>query len=74
MGVNQVFLSTGEPILDLSRDSVTEYTLGEGETAHNAAGEPITGKAKLCTVTIDVTDTQPAVDDRSIITFVTKGA
>lgn len=70
MGVNQVFLSNGETILDLSKDSVTEKTLAYGETAHNAAGEPITGNAKLCTVTLDVADAAPTVEDRSIITFV----
>ncbi len=33
----------GEPLLDLTSDTVTPETLYSGVTAHNAAGEPITG-------------------------------
>lgn len=42
MAINKVVLS-GEVKLDLSSDSVTPETLAKGVTAHNAAGELITG-------------------------------
>lgn len=42
MAVNQVVLN-GEVKLDLTADSVTPETLIKGMTAHNAAGELITG-------------------------------
>lgn len=43
MGANQV-VYYGKVIIDLTKDTVTPETLDEGITAHNAAGEPITGK------------------------------
>ena len=49
MGVNKVDLSTGETLIDLTSDSVTPSTLAEGETAHNAAGEEITGNVRKLT-------------------------
>lgn len=42
MAVNQVIID-GETKLDLRQDTVTPGTLLEGTTAHNAAGELITG-------------------------------
>jgi hypothetical protein len=51
MAVNKVEVN-GETIIDLTSDSVTPETLAEGATAHNAAGEVITGVVKL----IDVPD------------------
>lgn len=42
MGVNRLDIN-GETVLDLSKDTVTEDTLAEGVTAHNAAGEQIEG-------------------------------
>lgn len=47
MGVNKVVMNTedGEVVLmDLTGDSVTPDTLAEGETAHDASGNPITGR------------------------------
>lgn len=46
MGVNRVDLSTGETLIDLTGDTVTPETLAEGATAHNSAGEEITGTMK----------------------------
>lgn len=43
--INKVVLGN-DTLLDLTEDSVTENTLLEGETAHKASGEPITGTAK----------------------------
>ncbi len=43
MGVNKVEYG-GEVLVDLTEDTVTEDTLAEGVTAHNAAGEQITGR------------------------------
>lgn len=46
MGVNKVIMNTsggGQTIIDLTEDTVTPQTLAEGITAHNAAGEVITG-------------------------------
>lgn len=42
MAVNQVVIN-GETKLNLRQDTVTPETLLKGTTAHNAAGEPITG-------------------------------
>lgn len=42
MAVNKVVFD-GETIIDLTEDTVTEETLAEGVTAHNAAGEAIVG-------------------------------
>ena len=44
MSVNKVELKTGEVLLDVSEDTLTEDTLFEGYTGHNAQGEPVTGK------------------------------
>lgn len=42
MAVNRVEIN-GEPVLDLTQDTVTPQNLLQGETAHNAAGEQIDG-------------------------------
>ena len=42
MAVNKVYVN-GSTVLDLTNDSVTQETLTLGATAHNAAGEQITG-------------------------------
>lgn len=44
MAVNKVEIN-GETVLDLTQDSVTPKTLKKGMTAHNSAGEKITGEA-----------------------------
>lgn len=46
MGVSKVEFG-GDTLIDLTEDSVTPETLAEGETAHNAAGEEITGTLKV---------------------------
>lgn len=45
MGVNKVEYG-GKTLIDLTNDSVTPETLMEGETAHDASGEPIVGTMK----------------------------
>lgn len=44
MANNKIILGD-EVLMDLTEDTVTEDTLIEGTTAHNAQGEPITGRA-----------------------------
>lgn len=44
MGVSKIDYY-GETLLDLTADTVTADTLAQGVTAHNAAGEQITGTA-----------------------------
>lgn len=46
MGVSKVEFG-GDTLIDLTSDTVTPETLAEGETAHNAAGEEITGTLKV---------------------------
>lgn len=46
MGISKVEYN-GKTLMDISGDTVTEDTLGEGSTAHNSNGEPIVGKAVL---------------------------
>ena len=41
MGINHIELATGEVLMDLREDTVTEESLLEGYTAHNAAGDII---------------------------------
>lgn len=48
MSVNKVAVN-GETIIDLTEDSVTPETLIKGTTAHNKAGEPITGSLEVDT-------------------------
>lgn len=45
MGVNKVDYN-GETLIDLTGDTVTPATLAEGATAHDMAGNPITGTMK----------------------------
>lgn len=47
--VNKVEVN-GETLIDLSTDTVTEETLDEGITAHDAAGNPIMGKRSTANV------------------------
>lgn len=44
MAVNQVNLANGEELINLTADTVSEDTLLEGATAHDASGNQITGK------------------------------
>ena len=50
MAVNKVVIND-ETKLDLTADSVTPQTLLKGVTAHNAAGEQITGEYEPMTIT-----------------------
>ena len=58
MGVNHVNLSNGENLIDLRNDSVTPATLLKGITAHNKAGEPITGDKEFKTQVKSVSPTK----------------
>ena len=49
MAVNSVKLSDGTVLIDLSADTVKANTMVAGVTAHDAAGNPITGTLKIIT-------------------------
>lgn len=55
MAVNKVEFG-GETLIDLTKDSVKPETLAEGETAHDAAGEPIIGTMKVGSATVPIID------------------
>lgn len=55
MGVSKVVYD-GETLVDLTSDTVTPQTLVSGMTAHNAAGERITGTADYASVNHDHND------------------
>ena len=57
MGVSKVELSNGETLVDLTKDTVTAETLGEGATAHNSKGEEIVGTMKSGDMLKSVYDT-----------------
>ena len=63
MGVNYVNFSNGESIVDLRSDTVTPDTLLKGATAHNKAGEKITGTKEFKTQTKSVT---PATSSQNV--------
>lgn len=44
---NKVALSDGTVLIDLTSDTVTADDLLDGVTAHNSAGEPITGNVSF---------------------------
>lgn len=49
MAVNEVIYN-GETLISLTSDTVTADTLASGYTAHNSAGEVITGLATQITI------------------------
>ena len=57
MGLSKVELSNGETLVDLTEDTVTAETLGEGATAHNSKGEEIVGTMKSGDMLKSVYDT-----------------
>lgn len=59
MAVNKVEYD-GDTLMDLTEDSVAPEVLAEGETAHNAAGEPIIGTLKVQDEVVTTTGTAPA--------------
>lgn len=61
MAVNKVEYG-GDTLIDLTGDSVTSQTLAEGETAHNAAGEEITGTLKVQDEIVTTTGTGAAYE------------
>lgn len=58
MAVNKVEIN-GETVLDLTGDSVTPEQLAQGTTAHNAAGEQITGTYTAEVFYIDLEGSYP---------------
>ncbi len=52
MGVNLVVIN-GSTKLDLTADTVTADTLKKGKTAHNAAGDVITGTMEDSGMTVE---------------------
>lgn len=79
MANNKVILN-GETLIDLTEDTVTEDNLLEGETAHDASGTPIIGKAKSGAseakeVSYDDTQSQLGADNvqEAIETLSTRG-
>lgn len=68
MAVNKVEVG-GEVKLDLTADTVTPETLLSGATAHNAAGEQITGTAnKIATYTATIGTTWTEDSDTGVKT------
>lgn len=61
MAVNKVEFG-GDTLIDLTSDTVTPETLAEGETAHNAAGEEITGTLKVQDEIVTTTGTATAYE------------
>lgn len=47
MGVSKAQLATGEVLIDLTADTVTTSQLGKGITAHDKAGNTLTGTATI---------------------------
>lgn len=61
MAVSKVIYD-GEPLIDLTGDTVTEDTLLEGMTAHGANGAALTGKMKNYAV-----DNEPTMDSENLV-------
>ena len=59
---NKVVLNTGEVLIDLTQDSVTEDKLAKGITAHNKSGKPIVG-----TNTFDVDSSEATASAAEIL-------
>lgn len=68
MAVSKVVLETGEVLMDLTKDSVTPETLAFGVTAHDKAGNQITG-----TNTNDVDSSQATAKASEILAGKTAG-
>lgn len=64
MANNKIQLANGEVLIDLTGDTVTPESLEAGITAHNAAGEQITG-----TRSINSLDTSTDLDDGDFVPF-----
>ncbi len=67
MAVNKVIYD-GEPLVDLTADTVTAETLMAGVKAHNAAGNPITGLAREITVDSALSETSPNPVQNKVLT------
>lgn len=66
MSVNKVEIN-GQTVLDLTKDSVTPDAMLESVTAHNAAGEPISGQLKLGAYKITTTDNADGSQNLAIV-------
>lgn len=68
MAVNEVILN-GETVLSLVDDTVSSDNLLEGATAHDAAGNPIEGAAKVPTKTSELTNDSGFVARKSGVPY-----
>jgi hypothetical protein len=67
LAVNKVIYD-GETLIDLTEDTVTEETLDESATAHDASGTKITGKRKKGEM--PVAEQLPSADESNYGTFI----
>lgn len=73
MGVNQVLVGD-EVKLDLTADTVSEDNLLAGATAHNAAGEPITGAVSTVPVDSELSEeSENAIQNKAVAKAVKGG-
>ena len=73
MGYNQVIMN-GEVKLDLTADTVSEDSLLAGITAHNSAGNPITGAVVTVPVDIELSETsENAIQNKAVAKSVKGG-
>ena len=73
MRVNKVELGN-EVMFDLNADTVSEDSLIEGITAHNAVGEPITGAVVVAPVDSEMSETSENPVQNKVISKAIKGA
>lgn len=67
MAVNQVNLANGEELINLTADTVSEDTLLEGETAHDASGNQITGKVVVTPVDSELNaESENAIQNKAV--------
>lgn len=73
MAVNQVNLANGEELINLTADTVSEDTLLEGETAHDASGKQITGKVVVTPVDSELNaESKNAIQNKAVAEALTK--
>jgi len=73
MADNKIVLSDGTTLIDLSNDTVTEQTLPQGVTAHDRAGNPITGTMKVQNYRSGTSEPDDSMGGDGDLYFMTKG-
>lgn len=71
MAVNKIVMNTengAETLIDLTADTVAPENLAEGETAHDASGNIITGLAKNITITQEAGESESLVMSQKAVT------